>query len=78
VTLWKTRLDFAEHNLVPESVLDISTLEACLLGANCHVEHAGFDAAGLARAVVDLVEDAIEEAGNGGENGGSEFLQVLG
>ncbi len=59
-------------------MLHVATLEACLLGANCHVEHAGLDATCLSRAVVDLVEDAVEEAGNGGENGGCEFLQVLG
>ncbi len=78
MTLWKTRLDFAEHNLVPESVLDKAALETGLLGTDSHFEHAGLDSASLASAVLDLVEDAIEEAGNGGEDGGGEFLKVLG
>ena len=75
--LWKTRLDFAEHKLVPESVLDMAALETRLLGTDSHFEHAGLDCAGRASAVLDLVEDAIEEAGNGGEDGGGEFLKVF-
>ncbi len=73
-----TNLDFAEDNLVPQPMLNKTTLETCLFGTNCHFEHAGFDATGLACAVVDLVEDAIEEARHGGEDGGGKFLKVLG
>ncbi len=72
-----THLNFAENNLVPQTMLDITAFETRLLGADCHLKHTGLDATGLASAVVDLVKDAIEEAGNGGEDCGHEFLKVF-
>ena len=45
-------------------MLDKSTLETFFLGADCHVEQASLDAAGLACPVVNLVEDAVEEPWN--------------
>ncbi len=73
-----TRLDFAEDNLVPEPVLNVAAFETRLLGVDGHFEHAGLDTTSLASTVVDLVEDAIEEAGYGRKDGGSKFLKILG
>jgi hypothetical protein len=72
-----THLDFAEDKLVPEPVLNKTTLETRFFGTNCHFKHAGFDATSLFSAILDLVEDAIEEARHGGEDGGGKFLKVL-